>query len=184
MLSVIVTHPRSPILLTSPAWTQPQDGRISDSDGHEGSEQRLILAIQEAQRARSYGLSAASSGANHSGGGRGVSYGNLSGTRSVNTWRLENSPPVRADHESLFTTAAVVVVVWHMTWVALEAWMDALLPLWMLLPGETGVGTLFWAVIHQEGWVLEASPRFGGHGESQGAMLCCKSCAGALSSVN
>lgn len=52
-----------------------------------------------------------------------------------------DGPPPSASGTGGGGLATVTVLVFglHMTWMALEAALDALIPLWMLSPGEGGV---------------------------------------------
>lgn len=57
------------------------------------------------------------------------------------------------------TTAAVVLAL-HLVWVALEAATDALLPLWMLSPGEEGSGP--WRTVGGERGCISCAEFFRG----------------------
>lgn len=123
-------HRPSPPLSPSPSSPPPPQGESAANNGSEqesGSETNLIRAIQAAQRARggTKGVPAASSSRSSS-----AAAGDI-----TRMWRMDGPPPGGSGGGGESTAAAVLAL--HAVWMALEAASEALLPLWMLSPGES-----------------------------------------------
>lgn len=139
------------------------DATTTDDSEKEGSEHNLVRAIQAAQQARggtviptgAGGAGAGGAGAvalaspgpsgqfGGDGGGGGFGGGEGVGPRA---WRVGGGSTVVVSDEisgrggggggGESAAAAAVILALHMAWAALEAALEALLPLWMLSPGK------------------------------------------------